>query len=209
VKNASNDPGNCTNPRTAGITVSGNNVTLTSNGNDCLYLQSPHTYPTTDGSVYEEEVTVSNWTAWTSFWAYGNNWPTDGEIDSIEASPTGQNNVSWHDSTGNPTGYSTCNNADGCDANALPITTPSNAAALAHGLSPGTHFIDFAFGTCGAGCGAVSVWYDGSEVALIKGSNVIDGGSQHDGFWLDDSTGKPETGAGTGSITVDYLRTFT
>lgn len=212
-KVASNDPGNCTSPRTAGITVHGNNVQLTSNGNDCLYLQSPHTYPTADGYVYEEQVNVSSWTPWSSFWMYGNNWPTDGEIDSIEASPTGQNNVSYHYSTSDPTGFSTCSSANSCDGNALPITTPSNAASLVEGLSPGEHYIDIAFGEAGVGKGAIAVWYDGTEVSYVSGTNVLRGGSQSDPYWIDAaSTGTPETGScgnPCGSITVGYLRIFT
>lgn len=209
VENASNSPGNCTNPRTAGISTQGNNVILTSNGTDCLYLQSPHTYPTIDGYVYEAEINVSSWTPWSAFWGYGNNWPVDGEIDAVEASPTGQNNISWHDSTSNPQGYSTCNNQDGCDANMPPITTPSNAQSLAQGLSPGTHIVDFAFGTCGSGCGAVSVWYDGTETGFVSGTNVLNGGSQNDPFWLDFSTGQPEFGScgnPCGTLTVVYMR---
>src|SRR5579859_6562923 len=137
VSNASNNPGNCTSPDTAGISVNGNTVTLTSNGNDCLYLQSPHTYPTLHDYVYEQEITVSSWTPWSSYWGYGNNWPVGGEIDSVEASPAGQNNISWHDSTSYPNGWSTCNNQDGCNSNMLPVTSPSNAQQLAQGLSPG------------------------------------------------------------------------
>jgi hypothetical protein len=156
--------------------------------------------PTLDGYVYEEKINIQNWIAWSAFWGYGNNWPTDGEIDAIEASPTGTNNVSYH--YGNPPNgsqVSTWNNT---------IHTPSNAQALAEGLQPGTHTIDFAFGRCGAGCGAVSVWYDGREVSLIKGNFVLDGGRNNDPFWIIDSTGQPETGTGNGSITIDYLRVF-
>jgi hypothetical protein len=208
-KNNPNDPGNCAADRTAGITTSGSKVVLTSNGSDCLYLESPHPYPTAVHYVYEEQVTVSSWTPWLAFWAYGDPWPTAGEVDAIEASPTGQNNISYHNSTGSPTGYSTCNNADGCDGNALPITSPSGAQAAAQGLSVGTHIIDYAFSTCGSGCGVVSVWYDGREVAHLSGSGILNGGSQRDPFWIVDSNGKPETGScgnPCGSLTVDYLR---
>jgi hypothetical protein len=79
---------------------------------------------------------------------------------------------------------------------------------LAEGLKPGTHIIDFAFGRCGSGCGAISVWYDGRLVSLIKGTYVLDGGRNNDPFWIIDSTGQPETGSGNGSITIDYLRIF-
>lgn len=203
-ENASNDPGGCSSPRSGAITTSGNNVVFTSNGADCEYLQTPHTYPTVHGYVYEESVTISQWTTWLSFWAYGNNWPTNGEIDTIEASPTGQNNISWHDSTTPPDGFSTCNNTNGCNSAMEPITSPSNAASLAHGLAPGTHIIDFAFG----GTGVISVWYDGTQVAWIQTSQNI-GGSNDNPFWIVDSNGKAENGSTTsGNFVVNYFRAW-
>ena len=199
----------------AGMTVSGNSVIMRSNGHDCMYLASPHTYPTVDGYVYEESLSVTSWTPWSAFWGFGNNWPTDGEIDAVEAYPTGMNDVSWHDSVSAPKGYSTCNSVNGCDGGNDPIDTPTNAASLVQGLSPGTtHIVDFAFGGCGAGCGAVSVWYDGNEVAYIHGTNVLNGGSTHDPFWIVDDTGSPGFGSSCplspcGGMNVNYLRIFT
>lgn len=199
-----NSPGNCSGSRPGSITQSGNSAVLTSNGNDCEFLESPHMYPTVHGYVYEESVTVSQWTTWQSFWAFGNNWPVDGEIDNIEASPTGQNNISWHDSTSAPTGFSTCNNQDGCDGNADPITQPSNAESIAHGLAPGTHIIDFAFG----GTGVISVWYDGQQAAWLQTSQAI-GGANDNPFWIVDSNGTPENGQNTGgAFQVNYFRAW-
>lgn len=209
VRNAFNDPGNCGNPNTSGIAVSGSSVTFTSNGHDCLYLQSPHMYPTVKGYVYEEKVSVSSWIPWSAFWMYGSFWPTDGEIDIVEASPTGQNNVSYHDSTSYPQGFSTCNQNNGCDGGMLPITSPANAVSLTRGLTQGTHIIDVSFGTCGSGCGSIGIWYDGHMVATVSGPKVVDGGSSHDPFWIVDSTGGPEFGScgnPCGTFTVDYLR---
>lgn len=201
---ASNDPGNCTSPRAGAVTVSGNSAVLTSNGSDCEYLQTPHMYPTVHGYVYEESVTISQWTTWLSFWAYGNNWPVDGEIDNIEASPTGQNNISWHDSVSAPTGFSTCNNQDGCDGNTNPITMPSNAQTLAQGLKPGTHIIDFAFG----GTGVINVFYDGQSVAYLQTSQAI-GGTNHNPFWIVNSNGQAENGShASGTFTVNYFRAW-
>lgn len=202
-ENASNTPGGCTNPRTAGITVNGNSVILTSNGSDCEYLQTPHTYPTNHDYVYEESVTITQWTTWQSFWAYGNGWPTNGEIDNIEASPTGQNNISWHDSTTPPDGFSTCNSANGCNGAMQPITNPSNADSLAHGLAPGTHIIDFAFG----GTGIISVWYDGTQVTWLQTNQNIGGTANNDPFWIVNSNGKAENGSTTsGAFQVNYFR---
>ena len=218
-ENASNDPANCTSDNTSEITTVGSAVKISTSGatGDCAYLQSVHTYPTVDGYVYEEEVNVSNWTQWESFWGYGNNWPTDGEIDAIEGG-SGTNYVSWHDSTTPPDGFSNCNSSNGCDSSMAPITTPSNTNTLTD-ISPGTHYIDFAFGGCGTGCGAVSVWYDGTEVAYVSGSQVLDGGSNSDPFWIDTDTGScnqpsngdvcGSSGQTSGNITIDYLRIFT
>ena len=79
----SNSPGNCTNPNQGEIHNYTSYVQLSTSGatGDCNDLESPHTYPTADGYVYEAKIEVSNWTQWDAFWGYGNNWPTDGEID--------------------------------------------------------------------------------------------------------------------------------
>jgi hypothetical protein len=217
---ASNSPGNCTSPNTGEISTSGNDISLTTSGDsgDCVYEQSPHTYPTADGYVYEVYADFSNWTQWDSFWGYGNNWPGDGEIDAVEGGP-GTNYVSWHDSTTPPDGYSNCNSNNGCDSSMAAITTPSNTNTLTD-ISPGWHYIDFAFGTDGAGKGAVSVWYDGTEVAYVAGTNVLAGGSQDDPFWIVLDTGSCDSANNgsvcnaqqppdPGSVTAAYLRVFT
>ena len=61
----SNAPGNCTNPDRSEIsTNSSGDAVLTTSGatGDCVDLESPHTYPTADGYVYETYADFSNWT---------------------------------------------------------------------------------------------------------------------------------------------------
>jgi hypothetical protein len=215
----SNAPGNCSNPNTGEITNHDSYVELSTTGatGDCVDLESPHEYPTTDGYVYEAEINVSNWTQWLSFWMYGSNWPVGGEIDAIEGG-SGRNYVSYHyEGANGPTSVSNCNNTNGCDANAGPITQPGNSETLSN-ISPGTHIIDISYGGCGSGCGAIGVWYDGTEVALVSGTYVLDGGSTNDPYWITFSTGSCNSasngnvcgsqGQTSGDIQIEYLRAF-
>jgi hypothetical protein len=214
-----NDPGNCTNPNTSEIsTNSAGDAVLTTTGatNDCVDVQSPHTYPTADGYVYETYADFSNWTQWDSFWMYGSNWPTAGEIDATEGGD-GINAISYHyEGTDGPATKSSCNDTNGCNANATPLTTEPNNPEI----SPGWHTIDISFGTCGTGCGAVAVWYDGVLYGTVSGSEVLDGGSQDDPYWITYSTSSCDAdgvdvcnssngGQTGGSVTIAWLRIFT
>ena len=214
-----NDPGNCTDPDTKEIsTNSSGDAVLTTSGatGDCVNVQSPHTYPTTDGYVYETYADFSNWTQWDSFWMYGSNWPTAGEIDATEGGD-GINAISYHyEGSDGPASLSSCNDTNNCDSGATPLSTePKNPA-----ISPGWHTIDISFGGCGTGCGAIDVWYDGVLYGTVSGSEVLDGGSQDDPFWVTYSTGSCDAegvdvcnssngGQTGGSVTVAWLRIFT
>lgn len=216
----SNAPGNCTNPNTSEIsTNSSGDAVLTTSGvtGDCVDLESPHTYPTSDGYVYETYVDFSNWTQWDSFWMYGSNWPTDGEIDAAEGGD-GINAISYHyEGTNGPASMSSCNDANNCDSSATPLTTEPNNPEI----SPGWHTIDISFGGCGTGCGAVDVWYDGKLYGTVSGTNVLNGGSQDDPYWITYSTGSCDSanngdvcnssngGQTGGTVTVAWLRIFT
>jgi hypothetical protein len=216
----SNAPGNCTNPNTSEIsTNSDGDAVLTTSGatGDCVDLESPRTYPTTDGYVYETYVDFSNWTQWDSFWMYGSNWPTDGEIDATEGGD-GINAISYHyeGTDGEPAAMSSCNDTNGCDGSATPLTTEPNNPEI----SPGWHTIDISFGGCGTGCGAIDVWYDGILYGTVSGTNVLDGGSTDDPYWITYSTGSCDAdgvdvcnadngGQTGGTMTVAWLRIFT
>lgn len=87
-------------------------------------LESPHTYPTVDGYVYETRVDFSNWTQWDSFWMYGSNWPVAGEIDATEGGD-GINAISYHyEGADGPASMSSCNDRNNCDSSAtrLPLS---------------------------------------------------------------------------------------
>jgi hypothetical protein len=215
----SNAPGNCTSPNTSEISTnsSGYAVLKTSGATgDCVDLESPHTYPTVDGYVYETYVNFSNWTQWDSFWMYGSNWPLAGEIDATEGGD-GINAISYHyEGANGPASESSCNDTNGCDSSATPLTTePRNPE-----ISPGWHTIDISFGTCGSGCGAIDVWYDGQLYGTVSGANVLNGGSQDDPFWITYSTGSCNAegvdvcnssngGQTGGTVTIAWLRIFT
>jgi hypothetical protein len=213
-----NAPGNCTNPHRSEIsTNSSGDAVLTTSGaiGDCVDLESPHTYPTADGYVYETYADFSNWTQWDSFWMYGSNWPTAGEIDATEGGD-GINAISYHyEGAHGPAAMSSCNDKNSCNSNATPLTTePKNPA-----ISPGWHTIDISFGKCGSGCGVVDVWYDGKLYGTVSGKNVLDGGSQDDPFWITYSTGSCDAegvsvcnssngGRTGGSVKIAWLRIF-
>lgn len=218
----SNAPGNCTTPNQGEIHNYGSYVQLSTSGatGDCNDLQSPQQLPTSNGHLYEAKVEFSNWTQWDAFWGYGSNWPQGGEIDAVEGG-SGQNFVSYHYQGSNgPAAVSNCNNVNGCDANAGPITKPSNSAALAN-ISPGVHYIDVSFQTCGSGCMKIVTYYDGNVVAQVDSSyvNVLNGASQNDPYWFVFDTGSCNSanngnvcgsGGQTGGWTkVYYLREFT
>ena len=211
-----NNPGNCTNPNRSEITYSAPNVVLTTNGQsgDCLDVQSPHTYPTNDGYVYETYMYASNWSQWASYWMYGNNWPTDGEIDSVEGG-SGTSFTSYHyEGSSGPAAYSTCNNTNGCDAGATPLQIGPSGA----NITSGWHTVDISYGGHGAGQGEVCVWFDGSQYGCVYGTNVLNGGTDP-GYWFTYSTGSCQSANnGTvcngnypdpGTIKVQWIRIFT
>ena len=68
---------------------------------------------------------------WPAFWMYGNNWPSGGEIDAVEAN-FDKNYVSYHyGSVSNPQQVSTFNET----------LTP-----VSMNISPGWHTIDISYG---------------------------------------------------------------
>jgi hypothetical protein len=148
---------------------------------------------------------------------YGSNWPTAGEIDSVEGGD-GINAISYHyEGSGGPASMSSCNDTNNCDSSATPLTTePRNPE-----ISPGWHTIDISYGGCGAGCGAIDVWYDGLLYGTVSGTNVLDGGSQDDPYWITYSTGSCDSanngdvcnssngGQTGGAVTIAWLRIFT
>lgn len=211
-----NNPGNCQ-ANASELSYDGANAVLTTSGQagDCTDLESPHTYPTSDGYVYESRVYFSNYTQWDSFWMYGNSWPADGEIDAVEGG-AGTSFMSYHFAappSAPPYSYSTCSN--GCDGNAAPLQDGPHGA----NITPGWHTVDISFGGHGAGQGQVAVWYDGALYGQVWGTNVLNGGSQNDPYWFTWGTGSCNSASngnicnGTypdpGTEKVAWIRIFT
>jgi hypothetical protein len=204
-------PGNCTaNTAELGITANTGYASLSTTGatGDCTDLELP-AQKTTNGYVYEIQAYFSNYTQWDAFWMFGQNWPTDGEIDSVEGG-SGTSFMSYH--YGNPGSYSTCNNTNGCDANATPIQVGPSGP----NITPGWHTIDISYGAHGAGQGAVAVWYDGTQYGEVYGANVLKQGTDPN-YQLVLSTGSCNAGSAnvcgsagqtSGHVYVNYLRVF-
>lgn len=202
-----NDPGNCRANRSE-ITGNSSEVTLSTTGatNDCTDIQSPHTYPTVDGYVYEARLYFSNFYQWLAYWMYGNNWPSQGETDAVEAN-VGANYFSYH--------YAPCNgSASSSEYSTNPwsydckTTIPADSA----NLTPGWHTVDIAYGNH-----AVSVYYDGKLYASVNNSHVVNGHA--DPSWITFSTGSCNTtfngnvcangGQRAGYMQVAWIRMFT
>jgi hypothetical protein len=128
----------------------------------CVALISPQSY---SSAVIEADIdfpalpgssgTIANWT---SFWlTNGAAWPTDGELDAVEAEPvTGVNAVAWHSGTsGNEFSAST----DDFFPTQLPKEGPN--------LTPGWHTVDIVYTQ-----GFVAVYYDGQQYTSYSSGNV-------------------------------------
>jgi hypothetical protein len=164
-----NSPGNCpANPAQVAVNSSGY-AELSTNGQagNCVAIESPHTYPTADGYVYEADIYFSTWENWPSFWLYGNDWPQDGEIDGVEANYN-QNYVTWH--------YGTDNSTIGTGPWSGQVVKPTGA-----NISPGWHIIDIAFGG-----NRIQVFYDGYSYVTIPETLT---GTTDDPMWIVFSTG--------------------
>jgi hypothetical protein len=199
-----NDPGNCApNPSQIHLNSSGY-AELDTNGNtgNCTNSQSPHTYPTKDGYVYEAKIYVSTYANWPAFWMYGDNWPSQGEIDAMEIN-YGQNCVTWHYGTNASNQQpSTCFNGG-----LTPTAGVPNIKANAWNI------VDIAFGG-----NRIEVFYNGKSYVTIPETLTND---TSDPMWITFSQGSCATsngnvcvngtqGIGTsGNLQIQYLRIFT
>jgi hypothetical protein len=161
-----NDPGNCT-PNPSEVSNAGSAVVVKTTGanGDCTSIESLHTYPVSDGYVYEAKVYFSaipgtkQFADWNSFWMYGSDWPVDGEVDAVETT-FGTQFVSYHYGTRNSE-VSTCNRSNGCDFSAGAITAKSA------NIEPGWHIVDIAYGDH-----RIQIFYDGHLYTTIAGRFV-------------------------------------
>jgi hypothetical protein len=198
----SNAPGNCAVNSSKPYVNSSGYAELHTTGkpNDCESIESPHTYPTADGYVYEADIYFSTWENWPAFWMYGNNWPRGGEIDSVEAN-LDNNYVTWH--------YGANNSTIGTGPWNDQVVKPVSA-----NIRPGWHIIDIAFGG-----NRIQIFYDGHPYVTIPETLTA---TTDDPMWItfsDGSCDQPNQGAnvclhGTlgigvpGDIQIKYLRTF-
>lgn len=201
-----NDPGNCPGNRSE-IQGNSHNVTLFTNGvtNDCTDIQSPHTYPTVNGYVYEARMYFSNMYQWLAYWMYGNDWPNAGETDAVEAN-FDANYFSYH--------YAACNGqTSSSEYSTNPWTYDCKSTLATHStdIGAGWHTVDIAYGTH-----SVSVYYDGNLYATVANANVVNGPS--DPSWITFSTGSCNSGGDNecasggqkaGYVEIQWLRIFT
>ena len=146
-------------------TDSSGDATLSTTGKpgSCVSIISPGAY---SSAVIEADIdfpalpgkpgTIADWTA---FWLTNQAaWPTDGELDAVEAEPaTGVNAVSWHWGTSqSPLDKST----DGFASNGtLPVDGPN--------LTPGWHVVDIVYTK-----GFFAVYYDSKLFSTFRGGIV-------------------------------------
>ena len=196
-----NQPGNCTSNRAETFVNKAGYAEVETNGNpgDCADIETQHTYPTVPGYDYEARLYISNFSQWNSFWAYGNNWPTDGEIDSFEGGP-GVSSLTYH-GPGNVT--------IGPDPWDNKIIKAQSAD-----IQPGWNTVDIAFGH-----DSISVYYNGHLYATVSGSQVLDNGSVHDPYWITFGTGSCNSGSNgnvcnsvktpdPGNMQIAWMRAF-
>jgi hypothetical protein len=148
-----NNPGGCLpNPAAISLTKSGAaSMATTGEAGDCVQAESPHTYPTAPGYVYEASVYDSSFRDWGGYWSYGSNWPDGGELDVVE-SLRGASYVSYH--------YT---------GNATVSTVPWHQALKAAGkdITTGWHIVDVAYFAQ-----KIEIFYDGQLYVTIAGKYI-------------------------------------
>lgn len=133
-------------------------LTTTGKPGSCVALLSPGTYSSAVIEAYiyfppfpGKPGIIANWT---SFWLSGQDWPTNGELDAVEAGPTsGTSSVTWHwGKVNSPLSVST---SDG----SLPIEGPD--------VKPGWHVVDIVYTK-----GFFAVYYDGKKYTSLSNATI-------------------------------------
>jgi hypothetical protein len=204
-----NAPGNCqANPREVHRNAAGYaELDTTGATGNCTSIQSPTWTATKPGMVYEADIYFSTFKGtWPALWMYGNDQPSQGEVDAAEDND-GVNYLTWHYASCNGTASSSTISTGpwqyACKTNA-PAPQTRNITA------PGWYIVDIAFTATG-----FSVYYNGKLYDSIK-ENVTTPGK--DPMWLTVSefsceqpafnacakgvTGEP------GNVQVKYIRVF-
>jgi hypothetical protein len=220
VTNGSGVTENPNSPRNVSVTTDGGlsvlKLAVTSTA-DCGVIQSPGTYPTSSG-VIEALVKFSGFTnasghffsAWSSFWLYGADWPAGGEVDAVETQ-YGNSFVSYHYGSGSSSEATT-------DPWIYPAKTvqlqPKNSttAPAAPNIVPDqwTH-VTLAFGKDAAGDFKCDVYYEGTLYCTIAGPFVtgqpmlVTAGTSFGGAVL----GSAQTPYDQpGNVAIQYIRVF-
>ncbi len=219
VTNGSGVSENPNSPRNVSVTTDGGLSVLrlgVTSAADCGVIQSPGTYSTSSGVIetlirFSGVTTASGhcFAGWGSFWMYGANWPSQGEIDAVETS-YGNSQVSYHYgstdtvATTDPWTYAT-KKVQLQPKNTTTVPTAPNILPYAW------TYVTLAFGKDASGSYKVDIYYNGALYCTIAGPYV---------------TGKPMLvtagtgfGAGTlgsnqtpydqpGNIEIQYIRVF-
>lgn len=202
-----NAPGQCNaNPSQVSVNTAGMaQLATTGKAGNCTVIESPHTYPTKPGYIYETRFYASTMLNWSAWWFFGNNWPQDGEVDAFEPQ-FGTNYASWH--------YAPCN---GSAASSTKATDPwsypckSNVAPAGANIGAGWHTLTTSFTSTGA-----DVYYDGHlyahlpETLTAAGTKpmwiVFSEGSCNAGY---ENTCAPGGDGKAGNIQVEWMRVWT
>jgi hypothetical protein len=190
-----NGPGGCpANPAQISVTAAGG-AEMKTNGaaGNCADAESPHTYPTAPGYVYEVSLYDSSFKDWGGYWSYASNWPAGGELDAAE-STQGQSYVSYH--------YTD---------NKTVSTNPwqRGLTAVGRNITTGWHIVDVAYFNK-----KIEVFYDGHLYVTIAGSFVTaapawivfgDGSCQSATYSV---CASPADVGVAGNVQVKYLRIF-
>lgn len=173
VTNGSGVSEDSSSPRNVTVTTDGGLAVLklaTTSAADCGVIQSPAKYPTASG-VVEFLVKFSGngkgaFADWASVWLYGDDWPTQGEVDLAETQ-YGNSYVSYHYGSGS-----------GSEATTDPFTYPAKKVQLAPkntAAAPAKPNIlpdTWTHVTAAFAPGKVDVYYEGVLYCTISGSYV-------------------------------------
>lgn len=204
---ALNEPGQCkSNPSQIFVNSAGNaQLNTTGGAGNCAPVESPHTYPTKPGYIYEARINTSTLLNWDAFWMFGSNWPNQGEIDAFEPQ-FGTNYVSWH--------FAPCNGSAASSTKATdPWSYPCKTNLPVQGANIGTgwHTIDIAYTS-----NSVQVYYDGHLYATAPETLTA---NTNDPMWIvfgasscnqpQENTCAPGGSGKAGNLQVQYLRIWT
>lgn len=204
---AANQPGQCrSNPSQVSVNSAGfAQLSTTGKFGNCAPVESPHTYPTRPGYVYEARINASTTLNWDAFWQFGSNWPGQGEIDAFEPQ-FGTSYASWH--------FASCNSSAASSTKATdPWSYPCKTTVPSAGANIGTgwHTVDIAYFSA-----SVKVYYDGHLYATMPETLTA---STSDPMWIvfgasacaqpQENTCAPGGDGKAGNLQVAWLRIWT